>query len=56
MDENTTELNLTLTITEINKILAILGKYPFDEIASLVTKIHSQGETQIKELQPQLEE
>lgn len=45
------DLNLTLTLNEINTILASLGKHPFDEIAVLVSKIRSQGEAQIKELQ-----
>jgi hypothetical protein len=52
LDENTTELNITLTITDVNKLLAILGKYPFDEINALIGKIYAQGEAQIKELLP----
>lgn len=52
LDENTTELNIVLTITDVNKLLAILGKYPFDEINALIGKIYAQGEAQIKELIP----
>lgn len=52
LDENTTELNIVLTIADVNKLLAILGKYPFDEINTLIVKIIGQGEAQIKELIP----
>ena len=52
LDENTTELNIVLTITDVNKLLAILGKYPFDEINTLIVKILEQGKAQIKELIP----
>ena len=45
------ELTIELTLTEINMILASLGKHPFDEISQLIGKIRSQGEEQISALQ-----
>lgn len=44
-------LNLELTVSEVNVILASLGKHPFDEISKLIYKIKMQGETQLKELE-----
>jgi len=40
-------LNLELTIDEVNMILRSLGKHPFDEIAALIGKIKAQGEPQV---------
>lgn len=45
------KLNLELTVAETNVILRSLGKHPFDEIAALIQKIKTQGETQIAKLQ-----
>ena len=45
------EITVELTLSEINMILASLGKHPFDEVVALVGKIRSQGEAKIKELQ-----
>jgi hypothetical protein len=41
------DINLTLTVDEVNVILASLGKHPFDQIAALVQKIKVQGEPQV---------
>jgi hypothetical protein len=41
-------LNLILSVGEINIILRSLGKHPFEEIASLISKIKTQGEEQLK--------
>ena len=41
------EIKLTLTVDEVNVILASLGKHPFDQIAALVQKIKAQGEPQV---------
>ena len=41
------DINLTLTVDEVNVILASLGKHPFDQIAALVQKIKAQGEPQV---------
>ena len=40
-------LNLELTLDEVNMILRSLGKHPFDEIAALIGKIKTQGEAQV---------
>jgi len=48
MDEQQLQLNISLTVAEVNVILRSLGKHPFDEIALLLTKIKTQGEAQIK--------
>ena len=42
------DINLTLDVNEVNAILRSLGKHPFDEIVSLITKIKSQGEPQVQ--------
>lgn len=46
------ELNLKLSIEEINRVIASLSKQPFEEVVNLIAKIKSQGEIQIQELQP----
>jgi hypothetical protein len=40
-------INLTLTVDEVNAILRSLGKHPFEEIAALIQKIKAQGEPQV---------
>lgn len=45
------EIKLELNLEEVNKILASLGKHPFDEIVALISKIRIQGEEQINALQ-----
>lgn len=39
-------INLTLTARETNYVLSVLGQRPFAEVASLISKIKSQGDTQ----------
>jgi hypothetical protein len=43
-------IKLELSIEEVNAILRSLGKHPFDEIASLISKIKAQGEPQVAEM------
>ena len=50
-NDQTLELNLSLSIAEINVILRSLGKHPFEEIAALIQKIKQQGEVQLAEMQ-----
>ena len=45
------EITLLLKLEDVNRILASLGKHPFDEIVELISKIRIQGEGQLKELQ-----
>ena len=42
------EVTLTLTMEEVNAVLASLSKMPYEAVAPLVQKIVSQGELQIK--------
>jgi hypothetical protein len=41
-------VTLELTVSEVNTILASLGKHPFVEIANLIGKIKQQGDAQVK--------
>lgn len=50
-NDQTLELNLSLSVAEINVILRSLGKHPFEEIAALIQKIKQQGEVQLAEMQ-----
>ena len=49
-------IHLELDVNEVNTILRLLGKHPFDEVVNLIIKIKQQGEPQVAELQKQLEE
>lgn len=40
-------IKLELTVSEVNTILASLGKHPFVEIANLIGKIKQQGDSQV---------
>ena len=42
------EIQLTLTIDEINKILETLGSRPYAEVFQLVAKIQHQAEGQLQ--------
>jgi hypothetical protein len=48
-------IKLELTIDEVNTILRSLGKHPFEEIVTLISKIKEQGEPQVAELVKQAE-
>ena len=51
MAEQAQSVNLTLTVEEVNTILASLGKHPFEAIFQLVNKIQSQGNAQLAAVQ-----
>jgi len=55
MNESEIELNITLTVADVNAILASLGKHPFEDIFALITKIREQGEAQLAEKKSQEE-
>jgi len=40
-------VQLSLEVTEINTILRVLGKHPFDEVVTLISKIKQQGDAQL---------
>lgn len=46
-------IKLELEINEVNMILALLDKYPFGEVASLIVKIKQQGDPQALALEAQ---
>ena len=48
-------IKLDLSIEEVNTILRVLGKHPFEEVVSLVGKIKSQGDPQAEEIAKQIE-
>jgi hypothetical protein len=39
-------IKLELSIAEVNTILRVLGKHPFDEVVALVSNIKQQGDPQ----------
>jgi hypothetical protein len=43
-------IKLELSIAEVNTILRVLGKHPFDEVISLVQNIKTQGDPQAAQL------
>ena len=43
-------IKLELTIDEVNTILRVLGKHPFDEVVAMISKIKAQGDAQVAEL------
>jgi len=51
MESQDVVVKLELNVNEVNVILRSLGKHPFEEIAVLIQKIKSQGDSQLAELQ-----
>ncbi len=47
-------IKLELDINEVNTILRVLGKHPFDEVVALITKIKQQGDPQAQAIADQL--
>ena len=47
-------IKLDLSIEEVNMVLRVLGKHPFDEVVSLVSKIKKQGDPQAEEIAKQI--
>ena len=43
-------IKLELEVNEVNVILAVLGKHPFEEVANLIVKIKNQGDPQAEAL------
>lgn len=42
------KITLTLTVGEVNMVLGLIGKYPFEEVNGLVKRIHDEGQPQIQ--------
>lgn len=47
MDNETTTVSITFTITELNLVLAALGKQPWEAVNALVNKIVTDAQNQI---------
>jgi len=45
------DLNFTLTVDEVNMVLRVLGKHPFEDVVLLINKIKQQGEPQVAAMQ-----
>jgi len=43
-------IKLELSIEEVNTVLRVLGKHPFEEVVALIGKIKSQGDPQAEAL------
>lgn len=41
-------IKLELDVNEVNTILRVLSKHPFEEVFQLIGKIKQQGEPQVK--------
>jgi len=40
-------IKLELAVEEVNTILRVLGKHPFEEVVALISKIKKQGDPQV---------
>lgn len=49
MEEKAPEatVNLTLTVTNVNNILAALAKFPFEQVADLIADVRNQAISQL---------
>ena len=45
------EIHLTLTLEEVNTFLKVLGAQPYAQVQPLITKIQTQGSTQVQAAQ-----
>jgi hypothetical protein len=52
MDNDSTTVNLTLTVNELNVILASLGKQPFEIVNGLINKIVADAQSQLPAAAP----
>jgi len=43
-------IKLELSIAEVNTILRVLGKHPFEEVVTLIQNIKKQGDPQAEEI------
>jgi len=50
------KLILSLTVKEINQMLTIVGRYPFDEVHALIQRIKEEGQPQINAILAKLNE
>ena len=45
------DIQLTLTLKEVNTLLNALGTQPYAQVQALIAKIQTQGSTQLQEAQ-----
>ena len=45
------DINLTLTLKEVNSVLSALGAQPYAQVQPLIAKIQTQGSTQLQSTQ-----
>lgn len=43
-------VKIEMSVNEVNTILRVLSKHPFEEVFSLIQKIKSQGEQQLAQI------
>jgi hypothetical protein len=48
-------IKLELSIEEVNMILRVLGKHPFEEVVAVINKVKSQGDPQVIAMAPPAE-
>jgi len=44
---NESIIKLELSIDEVNMVLRVLGKHPFEEVVTVINKIKQQGDPQV---------
>jgi hypothetical protein len=50
------EINVKLTLEEVNAVVSVMAQLPFNQVHELVNKIRSQAIEQIQEASPPVEE
>ena len=45
-------IKLELSIEEVNMILRVLGKHPFEEVVAVINKVKTQGDPQVVAMAP----
>ena len=45
------EINLTITLEEVNTLLKVLGTQPYAQVQPLIAKIQTQGSAQLQAVQ-----
>jgi hypothetical protein len=43
------DIKLTLTVDEVNRVLGALGDKPFVQVVDLITKVRTQAQSQVPE-------
>lgn len=48
------EVNLKLTVNEVNMVIKALGQFPYNQVFEVVSKIHKQASDQVQEVEMEL--